>query len=79
MPDWAAWPFPIEDTYPAYHARRHERRLLQNGPRQAQAGPRKRHHPPKTCPHGGFPIEAQVGFADGTMTTTTSAVPCPGK
>jgi hypothetical protein len=34
---------------------------------------------PKTCPHGGFPTEAQVGFADGTMTTTTSTVPCPGK
>ncbi len=22
MPDWAAWPFPIEDPYPAYHAAR---------------------------------------------------------
>jgi len=34
---------------------------------------------PKTCPHGGFPIEAQIGFADGTMTTTTTTVPCPRK
>jgi len=22
MPDWAAWPFPVEDPYPAYHAAR---------------------------------------------------------
>lgn len=22
MPDWAAWPFPAEDPYPAYHAAR---------------------------------------------------------
>jgi len=34
---------------------------------------------PKTCPHGGFPIETQVGFADGTTTTTTTTVPCPSK
>jgi hypothetical protein len=34
---------------------------------------------PKTCPHGGFPIEARVGFADGSTTTTTTAVPCPHK
>ena len=34
---------------------------------------------PKTCPRGGFPIEGQVGFADGTTTTTTSVVSCPRK
>jgi hypothetical protein len=34
---------------------------------------------PGTCPHGGFPIEAQLGFADGTMTTATSVVSCPHK
>ena len=22
MPDWTAWPFPIDDPYPAYHAAR---------------------------------------------------------
>lgn len=32
---------------------------------------------PRTCPHGGFPIEGQVGFADGTMTTATTTIPCP--
>jgi hypothetical protein len=32
---------------------------------------------PKVCPRGGFPIEVQVGFADGTKTRTTTTIPCP--
>ncbi len=32
---------------------------------------------PKTCPHGGFPLEVQVAFADGTASATTTKVPCP--
>ena len=32
---------------------------------------------PKTCPRAGFPIEVQVGFADGTATRTTTTIPCP--
>lgn len=34
---------------------------------------------PKTCPRAGFPIEVQVGFADGTAARTTTAIPCPGR
>lgn len=33
---------------------------------------------PKACPRKGFPIEVQVGFADGTATRTTTTIPCPG-
>lgn len=32
---------------------------------------------PKTCPHGGFPIEGKLDFADGTTTADTATIPCP--
>lgn len=32
---------------------------------------------PKTCRRGGFPMETQVGFADGSTTTATTTIPCP--
>ncbi len=32
---------------------------------------------PKTCPHGGFPYETQIGFADGTTNTVKGTIPCP--
>lgn len=32
---------------------------------------------PKTCPHGGFPIEGQVGYADGTTSAAKTTIPCP--
>ena len=32
---------------------------------------------PKTCPHGGFPIEGQVGYADGTRSAAKTTIPCP--
>ncbi|HEY2282555.1 MAG TPA: hypothetical protein VGH60_03275 [Solirubrobacteraceae bacterium] len=32
---------------------------------------------PKTCPRAGFPIEVQIGFADGTATSTSTTIPCP--
>jgi hypothetical protein len=34
---------------------------------------------PKTCPRGGFPIEATIGFADGSTTTVNPTIPCPRK
>jgi hypothetical protein len=34
---------------------------------------------PKTCPRAGFPIEVQIGFADGTATRTNTTVTCPHK
>jgi len=33
---------------------------------------------PKACPRRGFPIEVQIGFADGTAARTTTTIPCPG-
>jgi hypothetical protein len=32
---------------------------------------------PKTCPHGGFPIEGQIGYADGTTGAAKTTIPCP--
>jgi hypothetical protein len=32
---------------------------------------------PKACPHGGFPIEGKLDFADGTTTAAQSTIPCP--
>lgn len=32
---------------------------------------------PERCPRGGFPIESEVGFADGTTATAKTAIPCP--
>jgi hypothetical protein len=32
---------------------------------------------PKTCPHHGFPFEANITFQNGTDTTATTTVPCP--
>jgi hypothetical protein len=34
---------------------------------------------PRACPRGGFPIEARIGFADGTTTTVNPTIPCPHK
>ena len=34
---------------------------------------------PKTCPSGGFPIEGQFGFADGTTGTAKTTIPCSRK
>lgn len=34
---------------------------------------------PKTCPRGGFPIEAIIGFADGATVTVNPTIPCPHK
>lgn len=33
---------------------------------------------PEHCPHHGFPFAADYTFQDGTHTTTTTTVPCPG-
>lgn len=33
----------------------------------------------RTCPHGGFPIEGQVGYADGTTGAARTTIPCPHK
>jgi len=33
---------------------------------------------PKKCPHGGFPYETQISFADGTTNTVKGTIPCPG-
>jgi hypothetical protein len=33
---------------------------------------------PRVCPHGGFPIEGTFEFADGSTTTSTANIPCPG-
>jgi hypothetical protein len=32
---------------------------------------------PKTCPRGGFPIEAMVSYADGTTGIAKTTTPCP--
>jgi hypothetical protein len=32
---------------------------------------------PKTCPHGGFPVQGDIAFADGTTTTANATIPCP--
>jgi len=32
---------------------------------------------PRTCPHGGFPIEGSFEFADGSTSTATATIPCP--
>jgi hypothetical protein len=32
---------------------------------------------PRTCPAGGFPFEATIGFLDGTSSTGRYAAPCP--
>ncbi len=32
---------------------------------------------PKRCPHGGFPYETQIAFADGTTNTVKGTIPCP--
>lgn len=32
---------------------------------------------PKRCPHGGFPIQSGVEFADGTSAIANTTVPCP--
>jgi hypothetical protein len=34
---------------------------------------------PPTCPHGGFPFEAQFTFQDDTVATARTSVPCPHK
>jgi hypothetical protein len=34
---------------------------------------------PKVCPHGGFPVQGKIDFADGTATTATTTIPCPRK
>jgi hypothetical protein len=33
---------------------------------------------PNTCPRGGFPFSAHVGFEDGSRVTVVRRVPCPG-
>lgn len=32
---------------------------------------------PRTCPRGGFPIEAMVEYADATTSTAKTTIPCP--
>ncbi|HEV3045852.1 MAG TPA: hypothetical protein VGY13_00685 [Solirubrobacteraceae bacterium] len=32
---------------------------------------------PRTCPHGGFPIAATAGFADGGSSTVKTSIACP--
>lgn len=32
---------------------------------------------PRTCPHGGFPIEGDLEFADASTTVTRTTIPCP--
>lgn len=34
---------------------------------------------PKRCPKGGFPVEAQFSFEDGTTNTAKTTIHCPGK
>jgi hypothetical protein len=34
---------------------------------------------PKTCPRGGFPVETEVTFLDGTTNDLKTSVPCPRK
>ncbi len=33
---------------------------------------------PDSCPRGGFPFAAELGFADGSAATAHTVVPCPG-
>jgi len=32
---------------------------------------------PKRCPRGGFPVESEVEFADGTSAISRTTIPCP--
>ena len=32
---------------------------------------------PKSCPHGGFPTEGTIDFADGSTLTVNPTIPCP--
>jgi hypothetical protein len=32
---------------------------------------------PRACPRGGFPIEGNFEFADGSTTTSKASIPCP--
>jgi len=32
---------------------------------------------PKTCPRGGFPVQTEVSFLDGTNDVLNASVPCP--
>jgi hypothetical protein len=32
---------------------------------------------PKKCPHGGFPTEGKIEYADGSTFTVNQAIPCP--
>ena len=34
---------------------------------------------PKTCPRGGFRLEATIDFADGATLAVTPTIPCPRK
>jgi hypothetical protein len=34
---------------------------------------------PKTCPHGGWPVETQISFEDGSTVTATDKIACPKK
>lgn len=34
---------------------------------------------PQRCPRGGYPFAATLTFVDGTHTTATASVPCPGR
>jgi hypothetical protein len=34
---------------------------------------------PPTCPKGGFPFAAELGFLDGTRVSARAVDPCPGK
>jgi hypothetical protein len=34
---------------------------------------------PRSCPHGGFPIKAELAFADGSSTEARTAIPCPSR
>jgi len=34
---------------------------------------------PKTCPRGGWPVETQISFQDGSTVTAKHAIPCPKK
>jgi hypothetical protein len=47
-------------------------------------GKRKRVHVkglilPKTCPKGGFPVQSDISFQDGTTSENALKVPCPPK
>lgn len=34
---------------------------------------------PRSCPRGGFPVEAMVEYANATNSTAKTTIPCPGK